>query len=456
MPEQLININKHMQLKFAFKGVLLEQRKKSVGLIILREKESNEKEIHDISEFLIDTYRNSSFGTIRKKGYHLVSFLNYLIHEEKIFSLADLNLESGAHFLEYLGNEKSVSEETVKSAEKVLIDLYRFLDTNGCLPNVDISVFDEKGFFGKNPFNILYPSRKTKDIPHNIPSKYIPTILKIAEKIAAPIAFGIFLQIQGGLRNSEVVSLRLGDIQIVGIGGRFGFEVKLKKGSIVRSDTRYYISTVKKERKQVVYSIDPWAVDNIGMRLFNRQTKEFIASDGSYALFSNPVEGKHKGKAMTKKNYARYFNKVRDVFCRQLMKSDYPEEIALGERLARLEWSTHICRGIFTNTRAAMVDNAAQLQHDRGDDSPLSAQVYFEKQKIQENQKSILSGQTEYLKRLSGKAEIKSIDDKTQLGFVPMVNIRGRMQLPPRKEEHDFDAGDPYLYFKELKDRDKN
>lgn len=450
--EKIIEINKNKKFKFGFKGVLLEKKKRSYGLIILRNIENGETDVHDISEFIIKTYRNNDFGTVKKRAYHLVNFLNYLIHEKRIFSLSTLEIATGTRYLDYLGDTKMVSEQTVKSAERVLVDLYKYLINSDCLSKVDLDSFEQDGVQINNPFDVTYPSQKHKDIPHNIPHHYIPVIIRIAERVAAPIAFGVFLQIQGGLRNSEVVSLKLRDINLVGIGGRFGFEVKLKKGNIVRKDTEYYVSTVKKERKQAVYSIDPLAVDNIGMRLFRKQTNQFVATDGTYALFSNPVKGKHHGKAMTKKNYARYFNKVRDEFCSQLINSDNPEEIALGERLAKLEWSTHICRGIFTNKRASEVDNAAQLQHDRGDDDPLSAQAYFEKQKLQQNQHAALSGQTDYLRKLSRKADNK--DNHPAISppdyFVPMVNVRDQLPTSAIRDNADSEREDPFDYFERV------
>ncbi|MFB6471276.1 hypothetical protein ACFCW7_00290 [Paenibacillus glucanolyticus] len=448
--DKIIEMNKYKNFMFGFKGVLLEKKKRAYGLIVLRNIDTGEVDVHDISEFLIKTYRNNDFSTVRKRAYHLVSFLNFLIHEKRIFSLSSLEIATGTQYLDYLGDVKEVSEQTVKSAERVLVDLYKYLINNDCLTKVGLDSFEQDRKQNNNPFDVTYPPKKHKDIPHNIPHQYIPLIIRIAERVAEPIAFGVFLQIQGGIRNSEVVSLKLGDIQLIGIEGRFGFEVKLKKGNIVRKDTQYYVSTVKKERKQAVYSIDPMSVDNMGMRLFRKHTTKFVATDGTYALFSNPARGKHHSKAMTKKNYARYFNKVRDEFCNQLMNSDNSEEIALGERLAKLEWSTHICRGIFTNKRASEVDNAAQLQHDRGDDNPLSAQAYFEKQKLQQNQHSALSGQIDYLRKLSKKAENNHPAISPIGHFVPMLNVRDQLPTSVIRDNVDSDMEDPFDYFERL------
>lgn len=55
---------------------------------------------------------------------------------------------------------------------------------------------------------MVYPQKKIKEIEHILPFEYIPLFLEIASTHTPRIALGIYLQIFGGLRVSEVVNLK--------------------------------------------------------------------------------------------------------------------------------------------------------------------------------------------------------------------------------------------------------
>lgn len=52
------------------------------------------------------------------------------------------------------------------------------------------------------------PQKKIKEIEHILPFKYIPLFLQIASTHTPRISLGIYLQMFGGLRVSEVVNLK--------------------------------------------------------------------------------------------------------------------------------------------------------------------------------------------------------------------------------------------------------
>mgnify|MGYP001327147769 CR=1 FL=1 len=402
----LIPIRSSVVYEFAFRTQYIKEEKRVYGLIVLRNKSNKEDyEVSILSQFLADKYTNASIDTERKRAYQLIKFLNYLLESSQIELLSDINFAHGKGFfseLKYQEDHKKKGKSTIQEYEKVVTDFYMYLLEKGLIDNTIYQEFISPltGELRDNPFNIVYPEESERNILHDIPEHYIPLFLRIAERVANCIAFGIYLQIYGGLRVAEVVSLRFEDISMMGIGGEYGFKVILQRGKIIRSDLKNdVVSTVKVTRDQQVDPINAFSATNKGLRMFYHHVETY--SKDKNALFINPRNTVKKGEAMTRKNYARYFNRIKNAFCKELIDNGDLYDHEYGKFLRKVYWSTHIGRGIFTNMKARTLKNAAQLQHVRGDKSPESAIDYFEISQVIEKSKAAQESQIDFIRSLA-------------------------------------------------------
>lgn len=417
------------RLEFAFESVLLSDRKSAYGLIVLRDKDTGDYDVHYLTQFLVEKYRNAEYGTLKKRGYQIVKFLNFVfVDSKRIKQLNNIDLSLGQEFLNSLG---AVTRRTVESFESTLREFYLFLIDHDSANKVKREDFylEDTNRKKENPFSVNYPGDKRKRILHDIPERLIDLFIAIAKRDAHVIAFGIYLQIYGGLRVSEVVSLRYEDLIPVGYNASFGFEATLTKKTIVRKDTKNYVSTVKKERYQYIDPLDSSDPVEEGLEMYLEHVSKYKAKDNSGALFVNVINGPYRGMPMTKKNYTRYFNRVRKAFCNELINSENIEDRELGRSLLNLDWSTHIGRGIFTNVKARTSQNAFQVQDARGDAGPEASSYYFEKAQIVENQEELLINQTNYIKSLLAKKD-STIDELLEINEQELIQM-----VSPDKEE---------------------
>ncbi|WP_310832301.1 hypothetical protein [Paenibacillus pedocola] len=412
------------EIEFGYECQFIKEEKKIYGLIVLRSK-LNKKEyvVSSVTQFLAEEYICVHTDTERKRAYQLIRFLNFLLQEKEIRSFAELEKYHGTEFLNSLGRDPNkIGKTAIESYEFVLFRFYMFLINKGVLREEMTRIFLKDSITGTrkiNPFGVSYPEERRRALLHDIPEVYLPLFLKIAEKIAKPIALGVYLQIYGGIRVSETVSLCLEDTRLMGIGGEYGFQIDIKNGSIERTDIKNHaISTVKKVRTQHVDPIDPFSNHNTGLRLYYEHIELYYCKD---ALFVNPSNSKYVGKAMTRKNYARYFNKVRDEFCKQLMNSNSAREREYGAYLSRMNWSTHICRGIFTNMKARTLKNAFQVQYARGDGTLEAAISYYEKAQLIKHQREASFNQTEFVRDLAERSRFNKEELKYAISEAKQV-----------------------------------
>ena len=181
--------------------------------------------------------------------------------------------------------------------------------------------------------------------------------------VAKPIALGIYFQIFGGLRVSEVVNLKRTQ---VAHGMRKGdFILKLQNQNF-RVDLKEHPS-VKKVRAQQVLQINDW-----GLSLFSDHIQLYQPMDGSNALFIN-----RDGLPLSGRSYRQYFEKVKKTFIKLLEQKGDSEQKLLAHHLKYIKWSTHIGRGTFTNMVAENVENPYEIAHLRGDSNINSAITYM-------------------------------------------------------------------------------
>lgn len=193
----------------------------------------------------------------------------------KIHTLKDLEIFHGTQYLNDL-SMAGVYRSTVKDAERTLTYFYYWLAKKEVVNTISQDAFIIKetdyGSHYESPFQPLYPAKSPKQIEHTLPIEYIPLLLEVAIAVAKPIALGIYFQLFGGLRVSEVVNLKR--TQAVRRMKDGDFILNLNKQNF-RTDLKEEAS-VKKVRTQRVMQINDW-----GISLFKDHIKLFKPSDGS-------------------------------------------------------------------------------------------------------------------------------------------------------------------------------
>lgn len=179
---------------------------------------------------------------------------------------------------------------------------------------------------------------------------------------------GVYYQIFGGLRVGDAVNVSKSSITNIGPFGRHGQIL-----NITQRDFREDLSDssgsngTKKERDQAIL---PYK-DMLSF-LYQNHLRNFI-SKHTDALFVNT-----RGGAMTGDSYRYYFTKLKSRFIKRLIEKGDIELLTYAEYLKRVEWNTHIGRGIFSNIMAEYVDNALQLASARGDSTLDASLKYIE------------------------------------------------------------------------------
>lgn len=341
---------------------------KHLATIGLKDIDKDVHIIHPVSQFILDNWKSREFHTQRKHANNTVKFLNYLLINKKsmrIKSLQDLKIEHGTEYLNNFSLEE-VSRDTVKDAERTLTQFYFWLAKLDVIPSLSKETFERKeshfGSFIESPFRPSYPSKSEKKVEHSLPHSYIPLLLEVAIAEAKPIALGLYFQIFGGLRVSEVVNLKR--LQVARRMKDGDFILKLQNQNF-RSDLKEHAS-VKKVRTQRVFQINNW-----GHSLFKDHIELYKPIDSSNALFVN-----RDGYALSERSFRQYFQKVKDSFIKLLEVHGDSEQKLLAKHLRYMKWSTHIGRGTFTNMIAEDANNPYEIAHLRGDSSIESALTY--------------------------------------------------------------------------------
>lgn len=377
--------------------------KKQVAAIGLRYINNGLYVIHPLSSFILNwRWAQSKFNTQRKHANNTVKFLNYLLHTKKanIKSLAEIDIATGTEYLNSLTNEYR-KRETIIGSGRTLTSFYVWLSEHNCLPNVDANYIESRKknnththtTYYESLFDPILPQVTKSNRKHLLPVKYIPLLIETCQLVAHPIAFGLYLQIFGGLRAGEVVNLKRTQIQKNSNGAGFLLDIKNQQFRTDLKDSSG-ANYVKKERNQEVLQIKDW-----GTILF-REHVEFYKEkdiDNTGALFIN-----RDGKPMTGKSYSQYFYKVKRKFIELITDNGSVEDKIVAADLRLASWGSHIGRGTFTNLIAEEIDNPAQLMFLRGDSSLSSSLPYLAKtervrKKVEERMNHM---HTEYIPRL--------------------------------------------------------
>lgn len=299
----------------------------------------------------------------------IVRFLNYLyfIADKDIYSIT---LQDTVDFIE----TRDIQQDTQRSYTSYLTKFYHFVAERIPLQYISLKDFtfdkDKRGRMVMRNLFIDHMVTKKKTNPeliHNIKKEYIYTFIKTALDVTPDIALGVYLQCFGGLRKSEVISLEYKNIATTVMGGTKTMQVTLKDKDLREDIPTAFISKCKRNRTQTIMPV----FGDMLWLLYERHKKRY-KKDGCSAVFVNS-----NGRAMTDATYYKRFRKLKEAFIERLEETEDFEVKSYGFFLRTYKWSTHICRGIFSNLIAENTDNIMEIATWRGDRSLSAALSYL-------------------------------------------------------------------------------
>lgn len=371
----IVSINKNKyNLRFVVRSATVElfsdSKKgpmiKKHAIIMLKNLDNDREIIHPANQFIIENYWNKSYNSMSVASFRTASFLNWLFFERKspFQELGDLNIECAVEFLYELtkkGNQKS----TVKSYENTLYNFYIYLSENNILKNIEHSeVLDIKD---KQFSKLIYNQNAFGERIHDFKTELIIPFIETAYHEANPIALGVYYQIFGGLRMSEVVNITKSNIRNIGSYGEFGQVIKIDD-TFLRSDliTTSGTGEVKKNRSQPIF---PYR--NLLKKLYMSHINKYANNDTD-ALFLN-----RDANPMSGDSYRKAFRKLQNVFINNLKNNKDIRISTYGHYLDSMKWSTHIGRGVFSNLMAEYSNNILEIAIARGDSNLNSSLTYL-------------------------------------------------------------------------------
>lgn len=323
--------------------------------------------------------RNTNFVNVRGiKDLKLVHLENYLEHCGEIGNKRDTVLRKEYYLLQFyyfIGIEKKQLKE--KPEIELTTDQYLYsrnrrkriksLSANLYYKKPPKESFDSKNIKKKDL--VTQQSTNIKD-KRNARLLFIREFLLLATKEVPDIAFAICLQIFGGLRAAECMNLSINAIKPQNNSkyGEKGMVVEIRDRQIDLFNPKQPLNNeqVKKTRDQAIL-IDPLVPflfkkhsEWLSIKKKSIKHKDF---KNEIALFLN-----NDGQAMRTHTYRSRFNKLKNVYLGILRNTrgryqDFQE-------FRNTNWSTHICRGTFTNLCLDSGFNSTQTAIMRGDNSP--------------------------------------------------------------------------------------
>ena len=359
---------------------------------------------HPISNFINEKYRlnGKSQSSLSVPSGLICRFLNYLIKqllvnhidfmELKQKGLRGLTLSHSCMFLNYEMSKKLLDKKTFNQYKLYLAELYfylkkmnlideaieKYLDSSSI--NSKVSIFKHPSLSLENPNREMehykVVKHKTKDFGINR-IKLAVLFIKTARDYEPDIAFGICLQIFGGLRRGEVVNLSRADIKSserqsmsVEIHDRRNEFFQRLSSTRTENPKRLNYLSSKLCRQTVLDNDLLWDTYNNHLKYLNKRIKNNSCLNPS-ALFLD-----RDGNPMSGQIYERKFNKAIMKFLEILKENDFKElEDFEGTILG-----THIGRGVYTNILIDLGfgDKPMQLAIARGDRNTDSAFSYID------------------------------------------------------------------------------
>lgn len=368
---------------------------------------------HPVTDFLDKYYyfQTGSINTERAVADTIVHFLNYVYEQTQnnneyftsIRGLKDIELSHLEQYLSFCG-EIGNSRKTVERKERYLVRFYYYFGVEkkifNVLPEIKVKQNESSHFnisnskklvvnlYYKKPPKSTYNPTQTikKDFLTqqwvNIMDKkqarlmFIREFLLLASDEVPDIAFAICLQIYGGLRAAECMNLTIGSIDDFNTTryGESGFIVHIRdrQDVLFTNSQPTHNEQVKKERDQSIL-LDP-IVQHLYQKHLNwlkikKNSVKKSETINNFALFINS-----KGDSMRTHSYRARFNKLKYMYLITLKNT--PGRYNDFQEFRNTQWSTHICRGAFTNLCLDSGFSATQTSIMRGDSSPDSMIAY--------------------------------------------------------------------------------
>ena len=392
------------EVRFAVKKALVqlgEGYKLEYATIIIQKNDGLRKKgekqfiVHPVTDFIRQRYSkyDYNYNTQKTAAIWIVQFLNWLLIDNyekyKICSFKELEIYHGVDFLNYLkmtpieagkkNGGKLRGRSTLDKAHLYISEFYEFLSGKKVLnEHTREQVQDKKDLFIGMGFS--FPGKslerhelKLEHFPHN---RLVTLFLETAQAVAPDIAFGVYLQIFGGLRRGEVVNVLRKDLKLSGSYGSEGISVKI--GYKPELWTRLKdVSKCKVKRDTSIFPVQfiqiiPPIVEPLVEELFDRLERRKKIN------YANALFIDEQGNPMSGAVYEERFLAIKNVFLDRV-KNEYPVYYNL---LKEKPWSTHIGRGIYTNLIARLVKSPAELALLRADKTLEAALVYLSKQAI--------------------------------------------------------------------------
>lgn len=326
--------------------------------------ENGKSRIHPYTDFL-NKWRNSSIKRAYDVACHIVPFLNYIhftLSDDELPSVQELTFYHGANYLQEY-SDSGVKRSTVLQRDNVIKDFYYYLTEKGLLCLVkksDFTFIDSR--HGKitveSPFRDKYtlPAYEKTDRLHQIDYELIFEFVRTAVEVTPRISLGVYFQIFGGLRVSEVLNIAYTQIHMKSPNGRNGMVLELKKNRFRPDLKKDAFTSPKKVRNQPVLPIG-----NLLSKLYLRHTNNY-QKPGCNAVFIN-----NDGLPMSRDSYYYYFEKLKNAFIKRLRTNKNPIYKLYADFLNSQDWSTHICRGIFSELIADSANTPLEIAIWRGD-----------------------------------------------------------------------------------------
>lgn len=353
--------------------------------IALCNTETGEYLISPFSDFL-NEFAGRKPVTVSLAADIITRFLNYLIFDKEK-TIETLTIQDGIDYLDSIA--ETAQKKTQCEYARYLTRFYAFLDKKKALnsiPSCELKYFTDKegDKVLKNPFagRFVEGERNDAELIHNIEPEYLYTFIKTAMDEVPDIALGIFLQCFGGLRKSEVVSLEYKNISVTSVGDKKTIRLTLKDKDLREDSPTAFLSRCKRNRIQTVLP----AYGDLLWELFGKHKKKYRKA-GCSAVFVDA-----DGRAMTDAVYYKRFCTLKEKFIERLRNSDNFDAKSYAVYLSTYKWSTHLCRGIFSNLIAQGTDNIMEIAAWRGDRDLSSALSYLtDRKQMDENALQILN-----------------------------------------------------------------
>ncbi|HAT4245820.1 TPA: tyrosine-type recombinase/integrase [Clostridium perfringens] len=373
--------------------------------VILEEIKSDDGEIIELPSALnaviYQKYKNKSITNAKNIAITVCEFLNFVkdmceseddskfiaLKEEGLYGLDFYHLAS---FLNFCVTKKKNIYYTIKQKENRLFEFYDYLiKANLLKSNVKFKyklIKDAKNKRNRvqiSPFNELeyivsYPHKnaKKKTKRKNLEEHLFELLIELSQKYTPSITLGIVIQSMGGLRKGELVNLRVQDLELDNRKHRMDAIVEQRHHELFMDRSVDLEGCgVKKPRKQVIFNMDGSLYKHFEKHM-NYRTSVF----NKKGTFSSALMIDSKGQAMTGYTYEQQFQKLKKIFLETVKNTSY----STYSSLKRDKWSTHICRGIFTNAciSKGYAKNIRDLANLRGDFSEKSSKVYWDAAKL--------------------------------------------------------------------------